>query len=372
MAQISRRKWFRSSLLAGGGMLLGAPAMAKVRADEEWLAWSDLLKLNWNENPYGPPQGAMAALTQALPQANRYPDQRVDELKAKLGARHGLTASEILITAGSTEILSLLGQHVGLAEGQIITPWPSFPTMIYFGQACGAQVKKVPLRNNRLDLPRVLEQITDQTTLAFICNPNNPTSTEVARADLLSFCRDVPSHVLVCVDEAYIEFSSQGSQGSVATLVGSMPNLIVCRTFSKAYGLAGLRIGYAISQRKNIEAIRRRHLGWELSTGLAPLVAAEAALVDDDFVNMVVARNEEGRQILYDAFKRWEVAHAASSTNFVYARSDRFVSSLVDQLKTHKVLITKWPDMHDHIRISIGTPQQMHRFVDLAEQYLIG
>ena len=171
-----------------------------------------LLRLNWNENPLGPPQSAIQAITQALQEANRYPDAKINELKQTLAQKHGVSNEEIMITAGSTELLSLLGQHVGLQKGEILTAWPSFPTIIRFGELCGASIKKVDInKQGVIDLQALKDGISDRTSLVFVCNPNNPPSTEVDHQQLISFCESVPGNILICVDEAYIEYSRHGS-----------------------------------------------------------------------------------------------------------------------------------------------------------------
>ena len=244
----------RKSLLASSAVMLASQTEVISRAVEKISADHPLLRLNWNENPYGPSKKAIFAVTDALQEANRYPDSKVGELKSQIGKLNGLSENEVLVSAGSTEILSLLGQHVGLAQGEILTPWPTFPTITRFGEICGATINKIALDENQvIDFQAIQDAISDETKLIFICNPNNPTSTEVNRDDLVSFLRAVDPRILLCVDEAYIEYSKIGFEGSMAQLIPELPNLIVSRTFSKAHGLAGLRIGYALSQETNIK-----------------------------------------------------------------------------------------------------------------------
>lgn len=373
MSAINRRQWIQKSLLASSGMLLGRQSAAlPAQSNSKLFEEAPYLKLNWNENPYGPSKKALQAIVEALQSSNRYVDHLVEELKNKLAAKYVLEGAQLMLTAGSTEVLSLLGQHVGLQQGEILTPWPSFPTMVLFGDACGAHIRKVPLnREQQIALDPLLASISQHTTLVFICNPNNPTSTELDTATLKAFCRAVPDHVLICIDEAYIEYSKQGTKGSMIPLVDELPNLIICRTFSKAYGLAGLRIGYAVSNQANITALRRRHLGWELSAGLAPLVAALTTLDDGAFLQDCVQKNEEGRRIVYEAFDQWGVQYSPSSTNFIYAQSKHFDKDIRAKLQAENILITKWPDMTDHIRISIGKPEEMRQFVVVAKRYLV-
>ena len=371
---INRREWIQQSLLASAAILVAGTTGAYGCASgvrERKIAGSPIL-LNWNENPYGPATSALEAVSEAMKNANRYPDEYILKLKEKLSKFHSVKPENLLITAGSTEVLSLLGQHVGLLKGEILTAYPTFPTMIMFGERAGATIKKVDLDgNNRFDFNRLKNAITSKTTLVFVCNPNNPTGTEVATSDLKSFCRSVAENVLVCVDEAYIEYSEAGLKGSMVSLVNELPNLIICRTFSKTYGLAGLRLGYAISNETNITALRNRHLGFELAAGWAPLVAASATLDDQQFIQMCVQKNNEGKRIVYNAYDQWGVKYNRSSTNFIYTQHDRFDQNVVAKMKERGILITKWPDMRDHIRISVGKPEEMQTFVEVVEEFLI-
>ncbi len=370
---INRRAWIKQSLLASGTLLVAGTSTAHgFVAPLKNRVEGEPLQLNWNENPYGSSNYAKQAVNEAMQYANRYPDEEMLRVKAELAEKHRMSASNILITAGSTEILSLLGQHVGLQNGEILTPYPTFPTALRFGETCGASIKKVSLdEEDRIDLDKVLDAVSSNTKLIFICNPNNPTSTELPTQDLRSFCRKVPENVLVCIDEAYIEYSKVGEVASMISLVDELSNLIVCRTFSKAFGLAGMRIGYAVSHYSNINALRERHLGFEISAGWPPLVAARAALFDTAFLKMCIEKNEEGRDIIYKAFYKWGVKYNISSTNFIYARHDRFDKDVVDKLEERGILITKWPDMTDHIRISIGKPDEMRQFVGVVEEFLV-
>ena len=374
MTLLQRREWLKQSLLASTAFAL--PQYKNFNAcrlphgslnDPE-----KVLRLNWNENPFGPSEKARKAILDTIDRANHYPDDLLQELKSKLAGKYGLKSENVLVTSGSTEILCLLGQLAGMDKGDILSPWPSFPTMLLFGQRCGATQTRVDLRSDYvIDLDKVEDNITRKTKIVFICNPNNPTSTEVNNEDLRSFCRSLPSDVLICVDEAYIEFSSKGVAGSLVDMVEEIPNLIIVRTFSKAYGLAGLRIGYAVSTARNIRALQSRHIGLDFNIGATAVAAAVSTLNDTDFIDGCVAETEKGRNILYKAFDEWGVEHAKSATNFVYLKSDRFVPDLVDKLRSHNILITKWSTMTDHVRISIQTPPEMQQFVDTAESYVL-
>ena len=373
MSHLNRRQWLRNSLLASSGLLFAGRAAAMTEAVPTFDQGSEApLRLNANENPYGPPRSAVQAMAKALNKVNRYPMTEMGVLKEKLAEKRGVTADQLLVTSGSTEVLSLLGQHVGLLKGEILTPWPSFLTMLRFGEACGASVRKVPTGvGQHIDLEALLSAIKETTTLVYVCNPNNPTSLELDPEALKAFCRKVPPNVLICVDEAYIEYTKLGAASSMVPLINELPNLIVCRTFSKAYGLAGLRLGYALSDAKNITAIRQRHTGWELANGAPSIAGAMAALDDEDFIKMTVQRNEQGRKVLYKAFDDWGVKYMNSATNFVYASTERFGEEIATKLREQEVMIAKWRIMEGHMRISIARPQDMQRFVELLEPHLI-
>ena len=373
---INRRTWMKQSLLASTTILLAGAPVARGCASEKPNSQSinseNLILLNWNENPFGPPQSAISAVSKCMKDANRYPDELIIKLKKKIARINSIASENILLTAGSTEVLSLLGQHAGLQKGEILCPYPTFPTALRFGENAGAKIVKVPLDNfDKLDLERTLSKITAKTKLVFICNPNNPTGTEVSAEELKRFCRRVPEDVLICVDEAYIEYSNVGIGGSMVSLVSELPNLLVVRTFSKVYGLAGLRIGYVMSSEENIRALSSRHLGFEISTGWPPLAAADAVLDDQEFVSMSIQKNMEGRQIVYTAFDDWGVKYNPSSTNFIYARDEYFDKNVVAYLEAVGILITKWPDMKKQIRISIGKPADMRTFVDAIHDFRV-
>ena len=360
----NRREWLHKSLLGSSALLL---PYSSFDTHEDKKILDEILRLHWNENPYGPSPNVIEAVKSSVEKANLYWDEKNDELREKMAKIHGLKTDQYLVTSGSTEILTLLGQHVGLQRGEIVTGSDSFPTIEMFGERCGARISKVPMSNYRLDLDRMKSAINTETKLVFICNPNNPTSTELDQSQLKSFCRSVPDNVLIAVDEAYIELSDGGAGSSLIPLINELPNLIICRTFSKVYGLAGFRLGYAISQSHNIAALRNRYPALGMAPGLLPLVAGITALGDQSFVNHVVSEVNKGKDVVYKAFNNWGVIHPRSSTNFIYAEDKGFVHDVRGKLRSHNILITKWPSMTDHIRISIGRPEWMEKLVQEME-----
>lgn len=376
MPNLNRRQWLQKSAFTASLLALGCRTNFEVNATnspfQSGLINTSPLPLHWNENPFGPSTKAVEAVANVMAKANRYPDDMVSELKDILAKKYGVGNSQILLTNGSTEILGLVGQQIGFDKGELVIPFPSFPTIAMFAAGSGATIKKVPLtKDNRIDLDQTLAAISEKTKVVFICNPNNPTSTEVNNEALKAFCRAVPKNVLVFVDEAYIEYSQLGTAGSMIPLVNELPNLMICRTFSKAYGMAGLRLGYAIAGKPHIDQLKRQYVGAEFSTGWPALVAAKATMEDADFMTAGIQKNQEGKDIVYQAFDKWGVGYSPSSTNFLYVESKHFIPDVRAQLKAKNILITKWPDMVNHIRVSISEPGHMRQFVEVVEEFLV-
>jgi histidinol-phosphate aminotransferase len=358
---MKRRDWLQKSILSSSSLLV-APYL--INGNSSDIFEDEILRLHWNENPFGPSKNVVKAVQEAVYQSNLYWDEKNLELRKKLAEIHQLNPNQYLITSGSTEILSLLGQHVGLMNGEIVMGEQSFPTIAMFGSRCGAKITKVPMAEDYLDLNAMSSAIGPETKLVFICNPNNPTSTELDRSELVSFCKAVPSDVLICVDEAYIEFSKKGISGSLVNLVPELPNLVIARTFSKAYGLAGFRLGYAISQSQNIDALRNRYPALGMAPGLLPFVAGISATDDQKFVTEVVDNTNAGKSIMYMAFDEWGVNYAQSSTNFIYVQNNAFVKDIKAQLAEKGIWITQWSSMKNHIRISVGKQEWMSKLAE--------
>jgi len=371
---MNRRSWLKRSAAGSSAIALSAYAPLVIPGERKILVNEDeYLRLHWNENPYGPSKQALDAANRALIESNHYPDDRIDALKAKLASRYELNTGQVMLTVGSTEALGLIGQYAAIKGGNVLMSDSSFPTIGIYAQRYGADVHTVPISdNNQIDLRGILGAIDDDTRVIFICNPNNPTSTDLARADLVSFCEAVPKRVLICMDEAYIQYSRDGEQGSLVGHLDKIPNMVICRTFSKAYGLAGMRIGVALGPAAVISELSARRPGFDFASNRISVEAASAALDDDAHIDMIIRQNELGRQLVYDAFDKWGVRYARSATNFIYASSERFHSDVIARLRTdHKMLITKWPSMTDQLRISVGRPEWMERFIDASGKYLI-
>lgn len=232
------------------------------------------IKLASNETPYPMLPHVVERVAAFLPVANRYPDSASVELTAVLAAKFGVSADRVAVGCGSVSLCTQLVQAVADAGDEVVYAWRSFEAYPILTAVSGASAVQVPLRDFTHDLPALASAITDRTKLVFVCNPNNPTGTAVRREELASFLRAVPPHVVIALDEAYREFVADTDVPDGTTLLDEHPNVIVLRTFSKAYGLAGLRVGYAIAADPALAgALRQTQVPFAVTT-----VAQQAAL----------------------------------------------------------------------------------------------
>ena len=370
---MKRRHWLQQSLLASSALLTAGPLSASVmKKDPIGYQSKDSLRLHYNENPYGPPASSIERVTMAVQEANYYSYKALRELKEQISKLNNCSEDNVLITAGATEIMSLLGQHVGLIQGDILVPWPSMPAMVDFAKTCGARVKKVPLQADQsIDLNGILSALDNNSKLIYICNPHNPTGTLLSSTQLWNFAKEVPKNVLICIDEAYIEYTDLGINDSLSAYINELPNLIISRTFSKGYGLAGMRIAYALSNPMNINVLRRRHLGFENSAGIAPLTMALAALEDEKFLNMVKFQNEEAKTFMYESFDKLGVSYTKTHANFIQVDGSKFDPNIVTKLAERKIYITQWEGMDSYLRITLGKHDHLRKFLYNAEQMMV-
>jgi histidinol-phosphate aminotransferase len=232
------------------------------------------IKLASNETPYPPLPSVVERITAAAGEANRYPDNFSTELTATLAAKYGVDTEQVRVGCGSVSLCTQLVQAVADADDEVIYAWRSFEAYPIIAAVSGASSIQVPLREYVHDLDAMAEQITGRTRLIFVCNPNNPTGTAVGRDALVRFLRTVPANVVVALDEAYREFVSDPDVPDGLSLLDEFPNVVVLRTFSKAYGLAGLRVGYAVAADPAITAaLRQTQVPFAVST-----IAQAAAL----------------------------------------------------------------------------------------------
>ena len=335
-------------------------------AREFGLDEATIVKLASNENPFGVPASAQQAMAAAVAELGRYPDANGFDLKGALARRYDVPADWITLGNGSNDILEIAA-HAFVERGQsIVYSQYSFAVYALATQGVGAQHIVVPAKAYGHDLPAMLAAIRDDTRLVFIANPNNPTGTFIPAAEIEAFVAKVPAHVVVVLDEAYNEFLSDADQFESAEWVRKYPNLLVSRTFSKAYGLAGLRVGFAIAQPALTDLMNRIRQPFNVNS-LAQ-AAAIAALNDKEFLKQSAANNAAGYQQFVEAFEQMGLEYVPSHGNFVLVKvgDDAGAGARVNlSLLKQGVIVRPVGNygLPEWLRISIGLPQENAVFI---------
>ncbi len=334
-------------------------AEARPLAPETGAA-SGVVRLSSNENPYGPAPAALDAMRKAFDLAWRYPDEAMDALAADLARLHGVSEDHILLGAGSSEILKLCASaYTGPGRPAVLAD-PTFEAVGFYAQWGGAEVVKVPLTaEKRHDLGKMLPS---GAGLVYLCNPNNPTASLTPAADVRAFLARVPAGTAVLADEAYAHYVESADWESVIPRVADLPGLIVARTFSKVYGMAGLRCGYAVAQPATIKKLRE-HQAFD-SLNIMALVAARASLADSGHVEESRRKNRETRAFVRSGLEAMGYPPIPSETNFLMADLRRDVGPVIAALKKQNVEVgRRFAAMPTHLRVTVGTRPQMERFL---------
>ncbi|MCU7836880.1 MAG: histidinol-phosphate transaminase [gamma proteobacterium symbiont of Taylorina sp.] len=346
---------------------------------------SHAVKLASNENPLGPSPEVIEHLTQLLgspfskeaAELSRYPDGNGFILKNKLLEKLSLDSVEqITLGNGSNDVLDILARTYAAQGDEVIFSQYGFAVYPIAAQAVGAKAIVTKAKNWGHDLNAMLEAISDKTTLIFIANPNNPTGTCLAAKDLHEFLQKVPLHIVVVIDEAYEEYASYTQSTSFKNYHSMLPdlkqfdNLVITRTFSKAYGLASFRIGYAVSSIAVADCLNR--VRQPFNNNSLALEAAAIALDDQQHINQSVALNWQGMMFLTDAFKRLKLNYIPSAGNFICVEVGEKSAQIYEKLLYEAVIVRPLANyqMQQHLRISIGTMDENQRFLNALEKVL--
>ena len=330
------------------------------------LGLSDVIKLASNENPLGCSQKVTRALSNALTDLLLYPDGNATVLRNKLAEKHSLKPEQFVFGAGSNEIITFIAQVFLNAEDESIYAEPSFSWYDTAVRATGAKPVIVPLKDFTHDLEAMKNSITDKTKIIWICNPNNPTGTIITAEQQEEFLKSVPSNIVVVLDEAYYEFAQGEGYPESVPLLEKYPNIIVLRTFSKAYGLASLRVGYGMASEEMVSYLNRVRPPFNVNT-LAQ-IAALAALDDKGFINDILKINKTGLDMLYKAFERLGLRYVRSHANFVWVEMPISSGEMFQKL-LHKGVIIR-PFMGKWIRITVGTEEQNEKLIRALSEAL--
>jgi histidinol-phosphate aminotransferase len=365
---IDRRNWLKQSTLAltaigispslfSNGVYNTAKRVAPI------LGTTNLILLNGNENPYGPSPLAQKAILQYYQSSNRYPDNFITLLKQKLATHWKVKEENILLGAGSSEIIGLACQLAAKSKGHIITAEPSYK--VWNGQAAafGLSFKRNPLfQNIAPSLSTLFGPITQQTRMVYICNPNNPTGSVLDVNGVEDFALSLPKSTYVFIDEAYTEYAGLRTLAPIAI---QNPNIIVAKTFSKIYGLAGARVGYAIAHPKTIEALGALQPWPDANVSAVSATAAIASLNDQDFLSDCREKANQAKEICYATFKKLDLKYIPSSANFILFNIDKLKKNLTNEMKQRNIEVQyggKW------CRVSMGTIEEMNLFTKALQE----
>jgi len=327
---------------------------------------TDVVKLASNENPEGPFPEVAAAIAAHLDGLNRYPDNAKPHLTGALAAHLGVPAERIWTGGASNELTLITALSMGGPGTSAVHAWPSFSLYQIGSRAGFAQDVPVPLTaDHRHDLDAMRAVVQDDTTVVYVCNPNNPTSTHVSGDDLEDFIDSLPEDVLVVIDEAYAEFATAPDYRSMLPLAATRPNVMVTRTFSKVYSLAGMRVGYAVTDPASIAEFRRIQLPFSVNT-LAEVAAVEA-LKHQDRVAERVRHNTAAIGVLTAGLRDRGIDVADSQTNFVYADFTRYGADVGTEFMRRGVIVRPvlppgW------LRVTAGTPAENERFLTAVDE----
>ncbi|MGB9777642.1 MAG: histidinol-phosphate transaminase [Anaerolineae bacterium] len=332
---------------------------------------TDVIKLASNENPLGPSPRAMRALAEEVPRLHLYPDGDSYDLRHALARHLGVQPDQVTVGNGADGVI-VQTCLAYLDDGdEVIVGQPSFPLYEIYTHVMRAHLVPVPLRDYRLDLEGMADAITDRTKIIFVCNPNNPTGTIVTADEVAAFMARVPDHVLVVFDEAYYEFvQADDFPDTLAYIREGRENVMVIRTFSKIYGLAGVRLGYAVAQPEVLAPLLK--VKEPFAVNRLAQAAGIAALEDDGFVEATIAATINGRQVLSRGFRQLGLDCIPGHTNFILVRVGPRAAEVARRLLERGIIVRPCDiyGLPEFLRITIGTPAQNNRLLAALEEFL--
>ncbi|ACX52272.1 histidinol-phosphate aminotransferase [Ammonifex degensii KC4] len=331
------------------------------------LGLEEVVKLASNENPLGPSPKAVAAL-EGLDHWHLYPEGSSYELRQALGKKLEIDPDSIIVGCGSSEVIQMLSLALLAPGDEVVIPVPTFPRYEPLARLMGANPVKVPLKDYRIDVEAVARALSPRTKLVYLCNPNNPTGTIVTREEVEWFLEKAGEGVLTVLDEAYCEYVTSPAYPDGLDFLRRGYNVVVLRTFSKIYGLAGLRIGYGVADRELVAELHRVREPFNVSS--AAQIAALAALEDEEFVALSRQVNEEGKVFLYRELERRGIAYVPTEANFLLFDAGRDEQEVFRRMLRQGVIIRGGVGYPTHLRVTIGTLEQNQRFLEALDKAL--
>ena len=367
----SRRDWFKSSIGIGGLILTPSILTAEEIKKYNPRLKSSVVKLSSNENPYGPSERVLNAIKNSFNDVCRYPYEFIQELQKTLAKKHDVPIESIVITGGSNEALRITGLAISNKGGNIVAGQPTYLALMSYAEAWGAEIKWVPVDSGKgYDLKTIKESRDQKTNMVFIANPNNPTGTLLNGDSLANFCEDVSKKTLVFCDEAYYDYINEEDYPSMDYLVRKGNNVIISRTFSKVYGMAGLRIGYLVLKPELADDLFGKYSPYGrpnimAQTNVLAVAAASEALKDNDFYKFSLKKANEEKDKIYKLLDYLDLKYVRSSTNFVFFESQQHIDKLSSEMLEKGVRIGRpFPPFYDWCRISTGTSEEVNKFIN--------
>lgn len=338
-------------------------------ARELGLPASQIIKLASNENPLGPSPAALKAMQHVLANINLYPDGNAFYLKQKLAEKLQVKTENVILGNGSNEIIEFVGHALMSPGTNIVVSEFCFAIYPLVAKTFGAEVITVPAVNHGHDLPAMLRAITPQTRVIFVANPNNPTGTVVSKQALLDFANQVPPHVLLVIDEAYIEFLDDAADFVADIRAGKRPNLLLMRTFSKIFGLAGLRLGYGIASPEIISMLEKVRQPFNINS--IAQAGALAALQDEEHMGRTRENNAAGLKFYENAFRSLGLRYVPSAGNFILVHVGDG-QRVFNEMQKLGVIVRPMGgyQLGEWIRISVGTPNENERCIEALKRVL--
>lgn len=328
------------------------------------------IRLNANENPYGPSERVRDFLSKNFDLGCRYPFRTLSSLVAMIADKEGVPKNHIVVTGGSTEGLKAAGLTFGgFGNGEIIAADPTFQAMLRYAETFGTKVHRVPV-NDKMDhdLEAMSRKISSNTKLIFVCNPNNPTGTLLDKNKLTDFCMTHDDKAVIFSDEAYYDFITEPEYPSMVELVKQERNIIVSKTFSKIYGLAGMRLGYLVARPDIATKLKASVMA---NTNTYAIEAAKIALQDDEFYKFSILNNMEAKKHIYNTLDSLGLEHIKSHTNFVFFKTGKPINEMIRLMANEDILIGRpFPPFLEWARISTGSIGDMEKFSDALRKVM--
>ena len=328
------------------------------------LGITDIVKLASNENPLGPSPLAVQAIAESAAKVHLYPDGNAYYLKRELAAHIGISPDHLILGNGSNDVLQLVAEAYIAPGDEVIYAAGAFVVYSLVTKLCGATAVVVPMVNDTHDLTAMAAAVTDKTKVIFVANPNNPTGTMVTAEETAAFMAQVPENVLVVFDEAYYEYVARADYPQTLPYVLEGQNFVITRTFSKIYGLAGLRIGYGIASPVLVEILNRVRQPFNCS--LVGQAAARAALKDTAYVKESQRSNADGKAFLYKAFDDMGLRYIETEGNFIMLHVEPSGAEITDALLKQGIIVRPMAGYGypNAVRVTIGTQQENEKFIE--------